>query len=89
MRERPKRKGKAFWSRVEDAGETMELGMRLLLGFLFAFLSSASAWWIGSHIWIGVSIVIALLALPFGFLIGFFWLEVKMLLQFFLRFWMG
>jgi hypothetical protein len=79
----PKRKAKAFWSRVEDAGETMEFGMRLFLGFLFAFLLSGIAWWIGSHVWVGVAIVITLLAFPIGFLVGFFWLEVKFMLRLF------
>jgi len=77
----PKRKGKAFWSRVEDAGEAMELGVRLLLGFLFAFLLSGGAWWIGSQIWVGVAIVIVLPAFPIGFLVGFFWLEVRFMLH--------
>ena len=79
----PKRKGKAFWSRVEDAGETMELGLRLFLGVLFAFLLSGSAWSIGSHVWVGVAIVVALFAFPIGFLVGFFWLEVKFMLRLF------
>ena len=81
----PKRKGKAFWSRIEQAGEAMELGMRVFLGFVLAFWLSGFAWWIGSQVWVGVAIVIALLAFPVGFLIGFFWLELRFLLRLFLR----
>jgi len=79
----PKRKGKAFWSRVEQTGETMEIGMRCFLGFVFAFVLASVAWWIGSHVWVGVAVVVAILAFPVGFLIGFFWLEVKFLLRLF------
>jgi hypothetical protein len=47
-----KRKSKAFWSRVEAAGEAMELGMRLLHGFLFAIGVSGFAWWLGRLVWV-------------------------------------
>lgn len=84
----PKRKGKAFWSRVEQAGEVMEVSMRLFLGFVFAFMLSGFAWWVGSHVWVGVAILVALLAFPVGFLIGFFWLEVKFVVRLLLGLWM-
>jgi hypothetical protein len=81
----PKRKGKSFWSRVEQAGEAMEFGMRLCLGFVFAFLLSGIASWTGSYVWDGVAVAIALLVFPVGFLVGFFWLEVKFLFWLILR----
>jgi hypothetical protein len=47
-----KRKGKAFWSRVEKPGEAMELSLRLVHGFLFAIGLSSFAWWLGSLVWV-------------------------------------
>ena len=84
MSTRPKRKGRAFWKRVEQAGEAMEVSLRLFLGLMFACGLSAVAWWVGSHVWVGVAIVVAVLVFPIGFVLGFFWLEVKFLLRLFL-----
>ncbi len=77
----PKRKGKAFWSKVEDAGEAMEYGMRLFLGGLFAVVFSSFAWGLGGQIWVGVGVLCAIVVFPIGFAVGFFWPEVKMLLR--------
>ena len=85
----PKRKVKTFWSRVEQVGESMELGARALLGLLFAFVFAGLAWQVGSHVWAGLSFIIALIAWPIGFVIGFFWLEVKFMIQLVFRFWIG
>jgi hypothetical protein len=81
----PKRKGKSFWSRVEQAGETMEMYIRLFLGFLFAFLFSGIAWGIGNYVWVGLAVICVLVAFPIGFLVGFFWLEVKFILRLIFR----
>lgn len=81
MNKPPKRTGRAYWKRVEDAGETMELAIRLCFGIGFAFLFSSLAWWVGSGVWIGVAAIAAAITFPIGFLIGFFWLEVKYLVR--------
>jgi hypothetical protein len=77
----PKRKGKTFWKRVEQTGEAMEVSLRLFLGLMFACGLSAVAWWVGSYVWVGLAILVAVLAFPIGFVLGFFWLEVKFLLR--------
>ena len=77
----PKGKGKAFWSRVEQAGETMAFGLRFFYGLIFSLLFADVGWWIGSHVWVGIALVIGVVAFPLGFLIGFFWLEVKFMIR--------
>lgn len=77
----PKKKGKAFWSKVEEAGEAMEVGMRLFLAFLFAFIFGSAAWVLGSQLWVGIGALLSIFAFPAGFAIGFFWPEVKLFLQ--------
>ena len=85
----PKRKVKTFWSRAEQVGESMELGARTLLGLLFAFVFAGLAWQVGSHVWVGLGLIIALITWPIGFVIGFFWLEIKLAAQIILRLWVG
>jgi hypothetical protein len=80
-----KRKGKTFWSRVEEAGEVMALGIRVLHGIFFACLICGLAWWLGSQVWVGIGALLSILASPLGFLIGFFWPEVKLLLRVILK----
>lgn len=77
------RKGKAFWDRVEQAGKAMEVSLRLVFGFMFACGLSALAWWVGSHVWLALAVLVAVLTFPIGFVPGFFWLEVKSLLHLF------
>ncbi len=60
----------------------MELGMRLFLGVMFGLMLSGVAWWIGSLIWVGFAILVSFVTFPVGFVIGFFWLEVKFALRF-------
>lgn len=85
QKESRSKKPKSFWSRVEAAGDTMELGMRTFLGFLFALVLSSGAGYLGSEVWVGLGVILAILTFPFAFLIGFFWLEVKFALQLLLR----
>ncbi|MBL9130258.1 MAG: hypothetical protein JNG86_03610 [Verrucomicrobiaceae bacterium] len=85
----PKRKGVSLWTRVEQAGQVMETGVRLALGLLFACLFAAAAWWAGCHVWVGAGFILAVAAFPPGFLVGFFWLEVKFLLHLILRVFIG
>lgn len=77
---------KSFWSRVEARGDTMEMGMRIFLGFFFAIVLSSGAGYLGSEVWVGIGVILAILTFPFAFLIGFFWLEVKFALQLLIRF---
>jgi hypothetical protein len=77
----PKKRGKAFWSKVEEVGEAMEVGMRFFLGFLFASIFASAAWWLGSQLWVGIGVLLSVLVFPVGFAVGFFWLEVKFFLQ--------
>jgi len=83
MSEEQKKK-KSLGGRIEAVGDTMEFGMRAIFGLVFAGFFAMAGWWLGGHIWVGVSIVFACSAFPVGFLIGFFWMEVKLLLKLFL-----
>ena len=76
-----KRKRQDFWSRLEDARDGVEFGLRAMLGILFGCVFAGAAWGAGSHIWSGVGFIAALSVFPLGFLIGFFWVEVKLLLS--------
>ena len=55
--------------------------MRAFHGFLFTFLIGGVAWAIGAYVWIGLSIVFAIPAGLFGFVFGFFWTEIRLLLH--------
>jgi hypothetical protein len=80
-----KRPGKSFWSRAEDAGDVMEIGMRVIYGVVIACIFASFAWTLGSSLWVGVGVVAAVAALPIGFLVGFFWPEFKFALWLFLK----
>jgi hypothetical protein len=75
-----KRGSSTFWDRVEALGETMEFGLRALRGCIFGFLLSGIAWILGSQVWVGVGVLLAISVAPFAFVIGVFWDEVKLLL---------
>ncbi|MEM9420079.1 MAG: hypothetical protein AAGA25_13650 [Planctomycetota bacterium] len=72
---------KSFWGKAERAGESFELGVRVILGLIFAFLLGGAAWAIGTYVWIGISIVLAIPAALIGFTAGFFWVEIKLLID--------
>ena len=75
-----KRTRATWWDRVETLGDSMEWGLRALRGCLFVFLISGIAWGLGSQVWTGVGILMAIVVAPFAFLIGVFWDEVKLML---------
>lgn len=81
----PKKQPKSFSSRVEAAGEFMDFSVRVMLGFVFAFGISSASMWLGSQIWIGLGLLFFISAFPFGFLLGYFWLEVKFFLSLLVR----
>lgn len=56
--------------------------MRSLFAVGFASLFAIAAYTIGSAIWVGIGLILALCVIPVGLLIGFFWLEVKFFLRF-------
>ncbi len=70
-------KKRAFWSRVERAGEGLEIGWRCLLGGFFAFFFFSLAYALGSQLWVGIGVLSALISLPLGFAVGFFWPEIR------------
>ena len=76
-----KKKRKSFWSKAEAAGQAMEVGMRTLLGLIFTAAFGTFGFWLGSQLHAGVGIIVSLLLLPIGFLLGFFWVEVKFLIR--------
>jgi hypothetical protein len=84
-----KQEGKSYWSKAEEAGDVMEIGLRLFWGGGFAFLFSSLAWTVGSMVWVGVGVTAAGVVIPIGFLVGFFWPEVKFALWLLLKMWTG
>ena len=73
---------KPFWKKVEKTGEAAEWVIRCFLGLLFAFIFASVGYALGSYVWVGLGLLIVLFTAPIGFLVGFFWLEIKLLLQF-------
>jgi hypothetical protein len=86
MSDAKKPKRRCFWSKVEAAGDGMEFGLRCLFGIFFAVLFCAGAYSIGAYVWSGLGFVLALVATPVGFVVGFFWVEVKFLIGLILGF---
>ncbi|MES2507429.1 MAG: hypothetical protein V4599_12040 [Verrucomicrobiota bacterium] len=80
---------RSFWSRVDEAGEFMELSVRIIHGILFAFLLGSLGMWAGNHLWLGLGLLLFIAASPVGFVIGFFWLEVRFFLRLLLSFFLG
>ena len=76
-----KRLGKSWSTRVDEAGEFMELSMRLLFGCAFTVLAGILALGLASQLWAGIGLLLCLIFCPLGFLVGFFWLEVKFFLR--------
>lgn len=83
------KKGLSFWSKAEEAGEAMEIGIRCLFGVLFTVFFSAFFYWLGSHAWSGIGIVLGIVSAPFGFIAGFFWMEIKFLLRLLIQYFTG
>ena len=80
-------KRRSFWSNVERVAERMEFVTRLILGGVFVVILCPIAYGLGSWIWVGIGWALALGSVPFGFLLGFFWAEVKTLLKLALGIW--
>lgn len=78
--EKPDKPGKrSFWDKVEAVADTMEIGIRLVWALIMASVFVGLAWWLGSKVWMGLAIFLAVPAFATGFLTGFFWPEVKLL----------
>ena len=66
---------------ISNTGDSIELGVRFLLGILFMLFFGGLGLLIGSEIWVGVGIVLMLILAAIGFLMGFFWNEIKLLIS--------
>lgn len=66
---------------MEEAGKFMELSMRVLHGCVFTVLAGMLALGLASHLWAVMGLLLCLILCPLGFLVGFFWLEVKFFLR--------
>ncbi|MES2983054.1 MAG: hypothetical protein V4727_12135 [Verrucomicrobiota bacterium] len=69
----------------DKVAETLELGMRLLLASVFAFVFAGLGYISGAAIWTGVGVILALVCLPIGFIYGFFCREINFFIRSFLR----
>ncbi len=74
-------KRESVWSKIEAVGEGVEFGFRLSLAFLFVVLISASAWHVGCKLSPTIGFIVAAAAAPFAFALGYFWVEVKLLIR--------
>lgn len=81
----PEKNRKKVWSEVEQVADRVEIGVRLLLGVLFAGVLSVAAWGLGSQLWVGLGIAAVIPALLVGFVAGFFWPEIRFLLRLMLK----
>ncbi len=80
-------KRRSFGSKVERVADRMEFVTRLILGGVFVTILCPIAYGLGSWIWVGIGWSLSLVSVPFGFLLGFFWVEVKPLLKLALGIW--
>ncbi|BCX47623.1 hypothetical protein HAHE_15310 [Haloferula helveola] len=74
LRCRPKKKREVDH---ESLADTMEIGLRLLLGFVFGCIFAGAGYGVGAMIWVGVGVLMALAGFPLGFLYGFFLPEIN------------
>lgn len=65
----------------EDVAESLELSMRLLLGFVFSLLFASFGYGAGAVIWAGIGVILALICFPVGFVYGFFCREINSLIR--------
>ena len=73
----------------ETLGDTMEIGLRLLLGAGFGCVFAGIGYGLGATIWVGVGVLVALLGFPLGFLYGFFCPEINAFIRGFFRMFFG
>ena len=57
---------------LEAASDKLELGMRLLLALVFCGVFAGIGYTVGSLMWTGLGVIIALFLMPVGALYGFF-----------------
>lgn len=80
---------KNFWSKVEQAGEGMEIGMRCLIGFIFCVILCPGAFALGNSLHGSLGIIMAFITIPFAFIFGFFWIEIKFAIRLLAQLFLG
>jgi hypothetical protein len=75
-------KKKSPFKAFSNTVECVELGIRFLLGILFMLFLGGLGLAVGTQIWGGIGIILMLTLSPIGFLVGFFWNEIKLLISF-------
>ncbi len=63
--------------------------MRWALGLTFAILLCAATFKLGSMVHAGVGLIASIVALPIGFALGFFWIEIKVCARLVLQLFFG
>lgn len=69
----------------DEVATGMELGFRFLAASFFGCLFAALGYGIGSAIWTGIGIVLALISFPIGLIYGFFCREINFFIRMLLR----
>ena len=72
---------RSFWNDVENTGDSIEFGLRSIVGIMAAVFLAGTAWAIGAYIWVGLSIALSIPAAVVGFIIGFFFVEIRLLFR--------
>ena len=68
-------------STIGDTLEAVELSFRLILAVVFAFFFTITGYGLGSEVWTGLGFFAAVVSFPIGFVIGFFFHEIRFLVR--------
>ena len=77
---------------IEAVGDTIEFGMRLFLGVCFGGFAAVLGYTLGSLVWSGIGILLALCLAPVGLIYGFFITEINFVIRLVIkavRLWIG
>lgn len=72
---------KPLSKRIDQLCDAMELSIRSLLGGIFALIFAGIGYTVGTTVWAGIGIMLAIVAMPMGFIFGFFVQEIILLFK--------
>ena len=64
-----------------DTTEKIEITFRFTFAFIFSFVFSIIGFGLGATIWSGVGLLLAFIAVPIGFIYGFFMPEINFFIR--------
>lgn len=66
---------------AEDVAEGVEIGIRLIVAFLVGGILAGIGYGLGAVIWSGIGLLLAIILFFPGLLIGFFFMEIRMIIE--------